>query len=264
MHYWTCVTQYKVIALSGPSKHSQAKSKWMEADRHIFAVMSVCGFQKASAVALTCTYFIHLCTCLLISPFCRNVLAPLMGRDTGDGYIQQFCVCKMGISSAHPSSRRKGCQDQEGAQVLISSCLWVQSLLDPYKLRQLNILWWEIPIFKALQIFTALGPLREKQIIFTFLLTLPFSGLQLDDKDHGDLRCFQRAGRVDTKNAGRLLIACIHLQGRLTLKNVTLIAQGWVQRMMFKRDKAESSAVPTARAAFRRRFQHLQKVPREL
>lgn len=59
-------------------------------------------------------------------------------------------------------------------------------------------------IFKALQIFTALGPLREKQIILTFLLTLLFSGPQMDDKDHRGsfLRCFRREGRVDTKNAG--------------------------------------------------------------
>lgn len=81
-------------------------------------------------------------------------------------------------------------------------------------------------IFKAPHIFPALGPLREKQTIFTFLLTLPFSGPQMDEKDHRDsfLRCFQREARADTKNAGRLLIACIDLQGRLTLKNVTLIA----------------------------------------
>lgn len=82
--------------------------------------------------------FMHLPACLTLL---QELLAPPMGRDTGDGYTQQFCVCRMGISPAQPSARGKGHQDQGGAQVLIGSCLWVWSLSDSYKLWQLNILW---------------------------------------------------------------------------------------------------------------------------
>lgn len=145
MHYWTCITQYKLEALSGPSKNSQAKFKWMEADRHIFALMSVCGFQKASPVTLTCTNFIYSCTCLLISPFCRNYL-PLRWAEMQEmGTRSSFVSARCSSAQPSPSARGKGCQDQGGAQVLIGSCLWVQTLSDPYKLWQLNILWWEIP-----------------------------------------------------------------------------------------------------------------------
>lgn len=204
MHYWTCITQYKLGALSRPSKNSQAKFKWMEADRHIFALTSVCGFQKASAVTLTCTNFKYSCTCLLFSPSCRNALAPQTGRDTGDRFMQQFCVCRVGISPAHLSARRKGCQAKEEHRYLLGAASGSNLFWTHINFGSLTSSSEKFLIFKALQIFTALGPLREKQTIFTFLLTLPFSGPQMDDKDHRGsfLRCFRREGRVDTKNAG--------------------------------------------------------------
>lgn len=133
----------------------------------------------------------------------QELLAPQMGRDAGNGYTQQFCVCKMLISPAHQPEGR-GVRTKEEHRYSLGAASGSRLFQTRINFGSLTSSGEKFLIFKAPQIFTGLGPLREKQTIFTFLLSLPFSGPQVDDKDHRDsfLRCFQREGRVDTENAG--------------------------------------------------------------
>lgn len=140
MHYWTCITQYKLRALSKPSKNSLAKSKWTEADRHICALKAVCGFQKMCAATLTCSNFIYLCTCLLSPPLCRNAPATQLGTEAGHGCTRGLRVfAGLCISPAHPEIR--GVSDKDKHRYVLGAASGSSLFLDPYKLCRLNILW---------------------------------------------------------------------------------------------------------------------------
>lgn len=165
MHYWTCITQYKLRALSNLSKNSQAKFKWTEADRHICALKAGCGFKKMSTVTLTCSNFIYLCTCLLSPPLCRNVLDPQTGGEAGHGCMHQFRVSASVHQPSPPIGQKEGVSG------------WKRSTGIPWELPLGPVSFWthinfgslissgeEFLSFKVPQIFTALGPLREKQV----------------------------------------------------------------------------------------------------
>lgn len=120
-------------------------------------------------------------------------------------WVHAAVLCLQGgHQPSPPISQKERVSGQEGAQVQLGAASGSNLFWTHINFGSLTSSSEKFLIFKALQIFTALGPLREKQTIFTFLLTLPFSGPQMDDKDHRGsfLRCFRREGRVDTKNAG--------------------------------------------------------------
>lgn len=204
MHYWTCITQYKLRALSGPSKNSQAKFKWMEADRHIFALMSVCGFQKASAVIWPAP------NSYIPTPACSShpsagTYLPLRWAETQEmGTCSSFVSARWALAQPTYQPEGRGVRTKEEHRYSLGAAS-ASSLFQTYiNFGSLTSSSEKFLIFKAPRIFPALGPLTEKQTIFTFLLTLPFSGPQMDEKDHraSFLRCFQREARADTKNAG--------------------------------------------------------------